>query len=143
MLDPAPAQEIRFFDLADGPGIAYAVHGDGPLVICPAWWISHVEEDWHNDAFRRFFLQLGDGLRVVRYDRLGVGLSDKAPDAAPTFAREVAVLEALITELGTNSYSLFGLSAGGPLAAYLAGPRSTVPAISESAEPGCSPCSEE
>jgi hypothetical protein len=46
---------IRFIRESTGNNIAYAVHGAGPLVICPPWWISHVEKDWSHPPFRAFF----------------------------------------------------------------------------------------
>src|SRR2546429_8963830 len=70
-------QAVRFIRDTNGARIAYAVVGEGPLVICPAWWVSHVERDWEHPAFRSFFTRLADGFRVVRYDRPGTGLSDR------------------------------------------------------------------
>ncbi len=107
--------EIRFFKAPSGHNIAYAVHGEGPLVICPAWWVSHVEKDWAHAPFREFFLRLGKGLRLVRYDRPGVGLSDRN-DASETLEDEVAVLTALASELGEETFSFFAVSCGGPSA---------------------------
>ena len=68
---------VRYLEVPDGHRVAYAIHGDGPLVVCPAWWISHVEKDWEHPSFQDFFTRLGHKFRVVRYDRLGVGLSDR------------------------------------------------------------------
>src|SRR5438105_10189361 len=62
-------QAVRFIRDTDGARIAYAVVGEGPLVLCPAWWVSHVERDWEHPGFRSFFTRLADGFRVVRYDR--------------------------------------------------------------------------
>jgi pimeloyl-ACP methyl ester carboxylesterase len=114
------APEIRFFKAPSGHNVAYASHGDGPLVVCPAWWISHVEKDWQHAPFRDFFERLGRGLRVVRYDRPGVGLSDR--DArGRTYEDETETLAAVIDELGAEQVSLFAVSCGGPPAlAYAA-----------------------
>ena len=107
--------KIQFMRDRLGNSVAYAVQGEGPLLICPVWWVSHVEKDWGHDQFRRFFERLGRGMRLVRYDRPGVGLSDR--DVAPrTLADEVALLEDLATELGEPSYDLFAISCGGPIA---------------------------
>lgn len=107
------APEIRFFEDRQGNSVAYSVWGEGPLVICPAWWVSHVERDWGLDAFRNFFEVFGDGLRVVRYDRPGVGLSDR-PKRPRTLADEAALLADLAAQLGETGYSLFAMSSGGP-----------------------------
>ena len=106
---------IRFMRDRQGNSVAYAVHGEGPLLICPVWWVSHVEKDWGHEPFRRFFERLGRGMRLVRYDRPGVGLSDR--DVPPrTLGDEVALLEDLADELGEPSYGLFAISCGGPIA---------------------------
>jgi pimeloyl-ACP methyl ester carboxylesterase/DNA-binding winged helix-turn-helix (wHTH) protein len=89
--------------------------GEGPLILCPAWWVSHVERDWEHPAFRRFFTRLADGFRVVRYDRPGTGLSDR--DVPPrTQADEVQLLATLADELGDGQFSLFAIACAGPVA---------------------------
>jgi pimeloyl-ACP methyl ester carboxylesterase/DNA-binding winged helix-turn-helix (wHTH) protein len=113
-------QVVRFIRDASGARIAYAVLGEGPLVLCPAWWVSHVERDWEQPRFRRFFTRLAEGLRVVRYDRPGTGLSDR--DVPPrTQAAEVQLLASLADALGEDKFSLFAASCAGPVAlAYAA-----------------------
>ena len=49
--------------------------GDGPPLIFTSWWVSHVELDWSDPAFRAFFESLAQRHLVVRYDRPGAGLS--------------------------------------------------------------------
>jgi pimeloyl-ACP methyl ester carboxylesterase len=91
------------------------VVGEGPLILCPAWWVSHVERDWEHEAFRRFFTRLADGFRVVRYDRPGTGLSDR--DVPPrTQAAEVQLLAMLADTLGDSRFSIFAISCAGPVA---------------------------
>src|SRR6266478_6231416 len=108
-------QAIRFFRDTSGTRIAYATVGEGPLILCPAWWVSHVERDWQHAGFRRFFTRLADGFRVVRYDRPGTGLSDR--DVPPrTQADEVQLLATLADELGDNQFSMFAVSCAGPVA---------------------------
>lgn len=110
-----PAPDIRFFRDRQGHNVAYARHGDGPVVICPAWWVSHVEQDWTHPAFRSFFSRLGDGLTLVRYDRPGVGLSDRDVPARSQ-ADEVDLLDDLVGELGVPGYGFFAMSCGAPVA---------------------------
>jgi pimeloyl-ACP methyl ester carboxylesterase/DNA-binding winged helix-turn-helix (wHTH) protein len=108
-------QVIRFIRDANGARIAYAMVGEGPLILCPAWWVSHVERDWEHPGFRRFFGRLAEGFRVVRYDRPGTGLSDR--DVPPrTQADEVQLLATLADELGDSQFSLFAVSCAGPVA---------------------------
>jgi pimeloyl-ACP methyl ester carboxylesterase len=91
------------------------VVGEGPLVLCPAWWVSHVERDWEHPGFRSFFTRLADGFRVVRYDRPGTGLSDR--DVPPrTQEAEVLLLAMLADALGEAQFSMFAVSCAGPVA---------------------------
>ena len=68
----------------DGRRLAYASVGEGPLLLFGGRWVSHLEEDWDDPAARAFFEGLARSHRVVRYDRLGVGLSDRVLERPPT-----------------------------------------------------------
>jgi len=97
----------------DGKRIAYAAVGDGPLLVMPSWWVSHLVEDWRDPRFREFVEALARRYRVVRYDRLGTGLSDRErPADTLTLDYEVALLEAVVDELEPTSLSLLGMSCG-------------------------------
>jgi pimeloyl-ACP methyl ester carboxylesterase/DNA-binding CsgD family transcriptional regulator len=98
----------------DGRRLAYTVTGAGPLLLCPAWWVSHLELDRGNEAFASFWEAIGDGYTLVRYDRLGVGVSDRElVDEDLSLDREVEVIGALLDELGAERVGLFGGSSGG------------------------------
>jgi len=106
---------IRFFRSPTGHRVAYALHGRGPALVCTGWWVSHVEEDWKHEGFRRFFCRLGEHFSVYRYDRPGTGLSDRERDRV-ALEDEVATIEALFEHEHISRASLFGLSCGGPTA---------------------------
>ncbi|MGZ4795402.1 MAG: alpha/beta fold hydrolase [Acidimicrobiia bacterium] len=141
--------EIRFLQFA-GRRVAYAVTGDGPALVAPAWWISHLELDWSDQAFRRLWESVADGHTLVRYDRLGVGMSDRdVHDEDLTLDGDVALLCAVLDELDLDTVSLVGGSSGGCAAiafaarfpervdrlllygAYADGPSITSPAVRE------------
>jgi pimeloyl-ACP methyl ester carboxylesterase/DNA-binding CsgD family transcriptional regulator len=104
--------EIRFLPL-DRRRVAYEMRGDGPPLVAPAWWVSHLELDWQSAGFRRFWQEVADGYTLVRYDRLGVGMSDRTgPDLDLTLDQEVATLRALLDELDLERVSLIGGSSG-------------------------------
>ena len=111
----SPTQTVRFIRDANGARVAYAKVGEGPLILCPAWWVSHVERDWEHPGFRHFFTRLAEGFCVVRYDRPGCGLSDRDVPAR-TQACEVQLLAALADALGEPQFSMFAVSCGGPAA---------------------------
>ena len=52
--------EIRFLQFG-GRRVAYAVTGEGPALIAPAWWISHLELDWRDEAFRQLWESVAEG----------------------------------------------------------------------------------
>ena len=114
------SQETGFLEF-ERRRVAYATVGEGPLLVMPAWWVSHVVEDWTEGRFRRFVETLGRRYRVLRYDRLGTGLSDRVrPPETLTLDYEVALLEAVIDHVGGERAALFGLSCGGCLSAAYA-----------------------
>ena len=59
--------------------IAYQVAGDGPfdLVLVPGFF-SHLEIDWEHPDHARFLDRLGSFARLIRFDKRGTGLSDRA-----------------------------------------------------------------
>ena len=106
------SSEIRFLS-HHGGRVAYEIRGDGPPLVAPAWWVSHLELDWQSPDFRRFWDGVAVGYTLIRYDRLGVGMSDRTMhDTDLTIDGEVAVLRALLDELGLERVSLVGGSCG-------------------------------
>jgi len=149
--------EIRFLQFG-GRRVAYAVTGEGPALIAPAWWISHLELDWRDEAFRQLWESVAEGYTLVRYDRLGVGMSDReVRDEDLTIDGDLALLSAVVEELALDTVALVGGSSGGCAAiafaarfpervdrlllygAYADGPSITSPAVRE-AIVGCRQC---
>ena len=145
----SPIPEIRFL-VIDGRRLAYEVTGEGPLLLCPAWWVSHLELDRGDRALARFWEAIGDGYSLVRYDRLGVGVSDRElRDEDLSLDGEVKVIGALLDELAAERVSLLGGSSSGCAAiafaarfperverlmlygCYADGPSITAPAVRE------------
>jgi pimeloyl-ACP methyl ester carboxylesterase/DNA-binding CsgD family transcriptional regulator len=109
----AATSEIRFLPLGERR-VAYETRGVGPPLVVPAWWTSHLELDWASEAFRQFWEPVAEGYALIRYDRLGVGMSDRTVrDSDLTLDAEVATLRALVDELGFDRVSLLGGSSGG------------------------------
>ena len=106
---------IRFCSTPDGKRLAYALDGDGPAIVFPAWWISHVEKDWEHGPFQEFFGALAQHHLVVRYDRVGVGLSDRDRDPKDiTVEREVTASWKIIEFKSSDKEKRRG-----PLARYI------------------------
>ena len=104
---------IRFLRFA-GSRVAFTVSGEGPPLVAAAWWVSHLELDWRDEAFRSFWGSTAAGHALVRYDHPGTGMSDREVDpTALTLDDEVALLGAVMDELGLDRASLVGGSSGG------------------------------
>jgi pimeloyl-ACP methyl ester carboxylesterase/DNA-binding CsgD family transcriptional regulator len=120
---PEDEQELRFLEL-DGARVAYATLGSGPALLVPALWASHLERDWSLAEYREFFSELARDHTVIRYDRLGTGLSDRDIDPAGFGVElELRTLEALVAAFGLDEVALLGLSFGGCSAAAFAARR--------------------
>jgi pimeloyl-ACP methyl ester carboxylesterase len=104
-------QDIRFCEL-DGKRIAYATVGEGPLVLFGGRWVTHLEEEWQSPAARAFFEELAATHRVVRYDRIGAGLSDRVPGAA-TLELDTRTLAAVHAAVGAEPAIVFACSCAG------------------------------
>ncbi len=108
-----PRAEIRFLQFHGSP-VAFGVSGDGPALLATAWWVSHLELDWQDDAFRSFWGSVASGHSLIRYDHPGFGLSSRdLAVAALTLDQEVELLGAVMDELGLERASLVGGSSGG------------------------------
>jgi pimeloyl-ACP methyl ester carboxylesterase/DNA-binding CsgD family transcriptional regulator len=92
-------------------------------LVIGGWWMSHLELDWANPAFRAFVTGLAQHRTVVRYDRPGTGLSDRTALPDVSLDGEVAVLARIIDASGPGPVSLLGGSSGGPIAVAFAARR--------------------
>lgn len=82
--------------------------------------MSHLEQDWQHERFRQLFTALGEHYRVVRYDRVGVGLSDRERTRFD-MQTEVADLRSLADHLNLDRFSILGVSCGVPPSVAFAG----------------------
>jgi pimeloyl-ACP methyl ester carboxylesterase len=114
-------QDISFQRAADGVCLAVASAGEGPVVVKTANWLNHLEQDWRGPVWGPLVRRLAaGGLRVVRYDGRGNGLSDREV-ADISFDAFVRDLEAVVDGLGLERFALFGVSQGAAIAvAYAA-----------------------
>ena len=102
--------------------IAYQVVGDGPLdVLFVPGWVSHVEEAWEEPTLARFLSRLASFSRLILFDKLGTGMSDRVPDdQLPTLEQRVDDLRAVLDTVGSERPALFGFSEGGNMSALFA-----------------------
>jgi pimeloyl-ACP methyl ester carboxylesterase/DNA-binding CsgD family transcriptional regulator len=109
---------VRFVGSPAGR-VAYSVTGSGPPLVYLLGWVSHLGLMAENPQHRLFVEALAREHTVIRYDKIGCGLSDRDRSDF-TLESELAVLEALIGHLGLERFALFGSCEGGQVAAAYA-----------------------
>jgi len=92
-------QEIGHLDF-DGRRIAYSTFGEGPPIVFGPRWVSHLEEEWADPRQRAFYAEIARTHRVVRFDRIGCGLSSRELRPRPTVELESRQLETVIDAVG-------------------------------------------
>ena len=100
--------------------IAYQVVGGGPveLVIVPPI-VSHLEVEWELGSYSAFLDRVSSFCRLVRFDKRGMGMSDRI-EGAPTLEERMDDLRAVLDDLGIRRAHLLGISEGGSLALLFA-----------------------
>ena len=102
-------QEIHFCNLPDGGRLAYATTGSGsPLILIPGW-VSQL--DLSGPLPPESAALLRTHFSLVRYDKRGTGLSDRASGGFSGPER-LADFEALVRHLGHQRFSVYASSSG-------------------------------
>jgi pimeloyl-ACP methyl ester carboxylesterase len=111
------------FDFArrgDGRRLAYQVVGEGGLdLVFLLGWPTHLGLIWENPSFAAFLGKLSSFCRLILFDRLGDGLSDRGP-SGHTFDDEMDDLRRVMAAAGSERAAFFGCHTGGRLALLLA-----------------------
>jgi class 3 adenylate cyclase len=97
--------------------LAYQATGEGTidLVVVPSF-VSHLEAEWEEfPQYRRFFERLGKRLRVIRFDKRGVGMSDRFGDRVPSVEERIDDVLAVMEATDSARAAILGLSEGGAL----------------------------
>ena len=111
-------QRIAFVTTPTGR-VAYATAGSGPAILVDSGWVSHLVYGWEPGVYRTFFERLAERHTLVRYDKPGTGLSDRARTDF-SIEPEVAAIEAIVRQLGLRRLAVVGLSQGGAVAGVFA-----------------------
>jgi len=114
--------ETRFAKTADGVHIAYQVVGEGPVdLVWVMGWTSNVEAIWEEPNLKRFLSRLSSFSRLILFDKRGVGLSDRVPEAQlPSMETRMDDVRAVMDAAGSERAVVFGVSEGGPMAMLFA-----------------------
>ncbi len=100
--------------------IAYQVTGEGLFdLVLVSGFVSHLDYDWQYPPSTQLLERLGSFSRLIRFDKRGTGLSDRAV-GLPDFETRMDDVRAVMDAVGSERAALFGYSEGGPLAILFA-----------------------
>jgi class 3 adenylate cyclase len=99
--------------------IAYHVVGEGPpdLVLVDGQ-LTHLRVLWEEPRYRRFCERLASFARVIRFDKRGMGMSDRV--RAGTLEERMDDIRAVMDAVGSERAAMIGTSEGGPLSMLFA-----------------------
>jgi pimeloyl-ACP methyl ester carboxylesterase/DNA-binding CsgD family transcriptional regulator len=107
-------QDIRFCTTTDGVRLAYAASGNGPPLVMPATWLSHLEYQWDSLAWRPWLETLSRKYTLLRYDSRGCGLSDREPPEL-SFEGWIRDIEAVVDASGFREFDILATCWGGAI----------------------------
>jgi class 3 adenylate cyclase len=112
---------IQYTHTADGVSIAFWTLGQGvPFVYMPTPPWSHIQLEWQDPGFRRWYERLAEKRKLVRYDGRGSGLSDRNV-ADYSVDAHMLDLQAVVERLGVQRSVLTSPVNAAPIAiAYAA-----------------------
>jgi pimeloyl-ACP methyl ester carboxylesterase len=100
--------------------IAYQVSGEGAMdIVVVHGLISHLDLWWDWPLYQRFMERLGSFARVIRFDKRGVGLSDRVTDL-PSLEVRMDDVRAVMDAAESKEAVLYGISEGASMAALFA-----------------------
>jgi pimeloyl-ACP methyl ester carboxylesterase len=100
--------------------VAYQVMGEGPfdLVFVPGF-VSHLDMQMEQPLYASFMARLASFCRLIRFDKRGTGLSDRA-GPMPTIEDRMNDLRAVMDAVGSTQAAILGMSEGGPMSIVFA-----------------------
>jgi len=111
---------VRFTRRPDGRHLAYQVVGEGDLdLVYLSGWSSHLGLAWTHPSVADYFGKLSSFSRLILFDRLGNGLSDRGP-TGHAFEDWMDDVRCVMAAAGSQQAAFFGHDIGGRLALLLA-----------------------
>ena len=114
--------ETRYAKTADGVHIGYQAIGEGPVdLVWVIGWTSNIEAIWEEPNLARFLSKLASFSRLILFDKRGMGMSDRVPDAQlPSLETRMDDVRAVMDAAGAERAVVYGVSEGGPMAMLFA-----------------------
>jgi class 3 adenylate cyclase len=111
---------FQYVRRSDGRRVAYQVVGAGDLdLVFLLGWPTHLGLMWENPSFAGFLRKLSSFSRLILFDRVGGGLSDRGGGGG-LFEDEMDDARAVLAAVGSERAALFGCHSGGRLALLMA-----------------------
>jgi class 3 adenylate cyclase len=111
---------FRYAYREDGRRVAYQMVGEGDLdLVFLFGWPTHLGLMWENPSSASFLRGLSSFSRLLLYDRVGGGLSDRG-HTGYVFEDEMDDVRAVMTATSSPRAALFGCHTGGRLALLMA-----------------------
>jgi class 3 adenylate cyclase len=111
---------VRFARRRDGRHLAYQVVGEGGLdLVFLLGWPSHLGLLWEHPSVAEFLGKLSSFSRLILFDQLGMGLSDRGP-TGHAFEEGLEDVRCVLAAVGSQRAAFFGGNLGGRLALLLA-----------------------
>jgi class 3 adenylate cyclase len=99
--------------------VAYQALGAGPPdVVLVDGAITHLRVMWEEPRYRRFCERLASFARLIRFDKRGMGMSDRV--RAGTLEERMDDIRAVLDAVGSERAAMIGISEGGPLSMLFA-----------------------
>lgn len=111
--------EILYAQTHDGLNIAFQHFGKGPDLLFVPGLISNVEITWEHELFRRAMVHTADHVRMLQFDKRGIGCSDRYREP-PSLDVRIRDIVAVLDEAGIERTHVVGLSEGGLMATQFA-----------------------
>ena len=100
--------------------IAYQVHGEGSVdLVFVQGWLSNLETAWDSPHYARFLNRLASFSRLIRFDRRGMGLSDRDVGNS-TLEERADDIRIVMQATGSKRAFILAVSEGGYMASMFA-----------------------
>ena len=118
----AVVPRARWARTIDGAYIAYQDVGEGPVtLVLINGWVSHLEIYWEQPRYVCFLRRLSRNMRVLVFDKRGIGMSDRIGEGAPDLGVLADDVRAVMDAAGVEKVALLAHGSPGPeLAAFFA-----------------------
>ncbi len=104
-------QPIRFATASDGMRLAWTASGKGtPMLKAPSW-VSNIEMEAQSQLFAPFYEQLGNLIRLIRFDQRGTSLSGRYTKPL-TIDAMVEDMRSVADAAGLDRFFIYGPSQG-------------------------------